>query len=143
MGAVTWTDPPNRTQIVTDAEPADGAGILSGKVANETDLERFMEFWLECNYSVAPDADGHFRCYILPSYDGGTTFEDGSASVEPARSPDFVIPVRAVTTAQVIAKKNIPIPPSDFKVLVWNATGQTPSSNDLDCYERRYSETVA
>lgn len=143
MGDVLWTDPPTRTQIVTNAEPGNNAGILSDNVANESgpDLKRFMTFWLEVNYSIAPS--GAFLCYILPSHDGGTTYEDGSASVQPEGRPDFVIAVRPVTTAQVLAKKNIPIPPSDFKVLVWNETGQTPTTNTLNAFERRFGETVA
>ncbi len=54
----------------------------------------------------------------------GTNYEDGSATVIPARKPDVIIPVRAVSTAQrviVVA----PLVPGSWYVLVSQTTGQT------------------
>lgn len=53
-----------------------------------------------------------------------TNYEDGSASIIPARSPDLIIPVRAVSTAQRITRKAM-IPPGNWYVLLSQATGQT------------------
>jgi hypothetical protein len=54
----------------------------------------------------------------------GTNYEDGSASIIPARRPDLIIPVRAVSTAQrphIIA----PLFPANCFVLLAHNTGQT------------------
>ncbi len=53
----------------------------------------------------------------------GTNYEDGSASVIPARRPDLVIPVRAASTAQRIAVIAPLFPANCFVVLSHN-TGQ-------------------
>jgi len=62
--------------------------------------------------------------WFLKTVDG-STYEDGSASVTPARPPDVVIPVRAVSTAQLIIVQ-CRLPVGLFMVLLQNAgTGQT------------------
>jgi hypothetical protein len=52
-----------------------------------------------------------------------TNYEDGSASVIPARTPDLIIPVRAVSTAQRIIRKSM-LPPGNWYVVLSQATGQ-------------------
>jgi hypothetical protein len=53
-----------------------------------------------------------------------TNYEDGGSAVIPARTPDLVIPVRAVSTAQRITRLGS-LPPNTWKVLLSQATGQT------------------
>jgi hypothetical protein len=61
----------------------------------------------------------------------GTNYEDGSATVIPARPADLVLPVRAVSTAQRISVV-APLPPGNWFALLsqntgqaWNASGNT------------------
>lgn len=54
----------------------------------------------------------------------GTDYEDGGASVIPARRPDVIIPVRAVGTAQRIIIVAY-MPPSNWFALLSQSTGQT------------------
>src|SRR5271157_1471596 len=54
----------------------------------------------------------------------GTHYEDGSASVVPARRPDLIIPVRAISTAQRIDVVGN-LPPNQWYVLISQNTGQT------------------
>jgi hypothetical protein len=61
--------------------------------------------------------------YFLSSVDG-TNYEDGDATVVPARAPDVVIGVRNVATAQRITRR-IAVPVGAQKVLAVNSTGQT------------------
>jgi hypothetical protein len=61
--------------------------------------------------------------WFLTTVDG-TNYEDGSASVIPARNPDLIIPVRAVSTTQRITKV-APLPPGNWFALLSQATGQT------------------
>lgn len=59
----------------------------------------------------------------------GSNYEDGGSSVTPARMPDVVFPVRAVSGAQRIIME-CPVPVGTFKVLVRNdGTGQTLASS--------------
>lgn len=63
--------------------------------------------------------------WFLTTVDGGSTYEDGGSAVIPARSPDVVFPVRAISTAQVIHRRNVLLPPGSWKVLIQHNTGQT------------------
>lgn len=54
----------------------------------------------------------------------GTNYEDGSASVIPARLADVIFPVRAVSTAQRITVV-ADMPPGNWYVVLSHNTGQT------------------
>ena len=57
---------------------------------------------LAVTYGVAPTANTGCSIWFCATQDG-TNYEDGNdATVTPARAPDLVIPLRAVTTAQRI-----------------------------------------
>lgn len=62
--------------------------------------------------------------WFLTAVDATPNYEDGSATVIPARTPDLIIPVRAVSTAQRIIRKAM-MPPGKWFVLLSQATGQT------------------
>jgi hypothetical protein len=82
---------------------------------------------LSGTFGTAPAANTGLSIWFLTSEDG-TTYEDGDASTTPSRPPDYVIPVRAVNTAQLIAKECL-LPAAKFKVLARNdGTGQTLNS---------------
>lgn len=59
---------------------------------------------LVATFGTAPTAGTAVSVWFLLSQDG-TNYEDGSSSVTPARSPDCVLPVRAVTTAQRVVRR--------------------------------------
>jgi hypothetical protein len=61
--------------------------------------------------------------WFLQNVDG-TNYEDGGSSVIPARAPDVVFPVRAVSTAQRINRRAL-IPEGNWYVLIQHNTGQT------------------
>ena len=65
--------------------------------------------------------------WFLQSLDG-STYEDGSASVIPARPANLIVPVRAVSTAQSIIVQGY-LPPNTFYVLCSQNTGQTWGSS--------------
>lgn len=72
-------------------------------------------------YTGTPAANSSINGWWLLSSDGGTTYEDGSSSVQPARRPDFIIPVRAVATGpQLIIIDRVKIPVGKFKPLLLN-----------------------
>lgn len=61
--------------------------------------------------------------WFLSTVDG-TNYEDGSATVIPARAPDLVIPVRAVSTAQRLQRR-ARLPQGNWFVVIQHVTGQT------------------
>jgi hypothetical protein len=87
---------------------------------------------LVVQFGTNPTAGTGIAVWFLQSQDG-TNYEDGDASTTPARRPDLVIPVRAVTTAQRIIRR-VNLPPGKLKVLAKNdGTGQAfaASANTL------------
>ena len=73
------------------------------------------------------------RDRVLGHDDPGDDGWDGtSRDTRPARPASFVVPLRAVYTAQRVAVSAIPIPPTKFKLLVVNKAGQDLTSVDGD-----------
>jgi hypothetical protein len=75
----------------------------------------------------APTAGTGFFFWFINSLDG-SLFEDGSATITPARRADLVIPVRAATGVQNIIVQSS-LPPNSFYVLCDQNTGQTLASS--------------
>jgi hypothetical protein len=97
-----------------------GAGGGDGYTLN--DLE------LVVTYPSAPAANTGFSVWYLGAQDG-TDYEDGGTSTTPARSPDCVIPVAAVTSAQRILRRVL-LPWGKLKILGKNdGTGQAMGSS--------------
>ncbi len=96
-----------------------------------SDLDGYQELEMElviASMGGTPTAYTGFSVWFLGALDG-STFEDGSGSVEPARGPDKVIPIRAVSTAQRI-KVTCQAPRGSNKVLIKNnGTGQALASS--------------
>lgn len=83
---------------------------------------------LSVTYGTAPSANTAVAIWFLTSQDG-TNYEDGSASVTPSRVADVTIPLRAVTTAQLIIRRTW-LPWGKFKVLLKNdGTGQAMAAS--------------
>lgn len=73
--------------------------------------------------SGAPTTSTGMSVWLLREIGG--FFEDGASGITPARNPDFTVPLRAVTTGQLIERQTL-LPPGPCKTLVKNdGTGQT------------------
>ena len=84
---------------------------------------------LVATYGSAPTANTAVAVWFLGSQDG-TNYEDGDASITPARMPDVVFPVRAVTTAQRIIRRAW-LPWGLLKALLKNdGTGQAMAASN-------------
>lgn len=104
---------------------ANNALVLGSAVDFDSVFGRylFMELEFTGSFAAAPTAgtviDGWFISYVTVAY------EDGDASITPARMPDFSIPVRPVSTGQRIGGIIIRTPVGTRKTLVRNnGTGQ-------------------
>lgn len=91
---------------------------------NSTNLDTLVEVEVVCTFGVAPTANTGFAVWFLRAVDATPNYEDGSATVTPARAPDVVLPMRAVTTAQRVIRQGV-LPPGTVHVLIRNdGTGQ-------------------
>ncbi len=103
----------------------------SAAVDNDGSSNRYLfgTFELVCTFGSAPTAGRTVDLYFLPTLDG-TNYADGSSSVVPSDS-GYVgsFAVRAVNTAQRLLLTGVPLPPTDFKVIVANNSGQTMAAS--------------
>ncbi len=93
-----------------------GGGGLGGYTFGQWELE------LAAPAGTLTAGTGAF-VWLLTTVDG-TNYEDGSNSVIPARPPDIILPVRAVSTTQRIIRV-LMMPQGNWYVLVSQNTGQT------------------
>lgn len=84
---------------------------------------------LVVTYGSAPTANTGVSVWFLGTQDG-TNYEDGDATpIQPARLPDVVFPLRAVTTAQRIIRR-VWLPWGLMKALLRNdGTGQAMAAS--------------
>jgi hypothetical protein len=84
-------------------------------------------------------ANTGYSLWILQSQDG-TNYEDGGTSTTPARPPDVVFPVQAITGAQRIMRRAIEMAPGLAKYLLKNdGTGQTMNASGNTLKVRPYT----
>jgi len=144
-----WQAPETFTNLLTTGlnSLATSTSIITGKVlstliANSTGLYEFINFQMDVTFGTAPTAGAYIGLWILTALDG-TNFEDGSTTIDPARSEDVYIPLLLSTSAQKIAVKNIVIPPYDFKILLRNKSVQAmAASGNILSYTRAYEQGV-
>ena len=129
MAIQSWNKYDPLVTISPGAALANGAGYLSAAQGADTvggDL--LADFRLSVTISTAPTAYQPIYLYLLPAVDG-STYSSGSTSAIPqdALRVGTFIPA-AITTAQVLDLRAILMPVGLFKILLWNACGQTLAS---------------
>lgn len=90
----------------------------------------YADFYLHVRGGVAFSSGDFVAVWLLSSIDDGTTWEDGGVGTTPARSPDIIFPVNAVSTQQNVAIRGVVLPPGHFKVLLKNSTAQAFTNTD-------------
>lgn len=112
----------------------DNTYAAAGNGSVLADMELVVQF------GTNPTAGTGVAVWFIQTQDG-TNYEDGDASITPARRPDLVIPVRAVTTAQRIIRR-VTLPAGKFKALAKNdGTGQSFAASANTLKIRPYSYT--
>lgn len=104
------------------------ASALGPAQDNSSNLDLYADFVLSVTFGTNPTANSTVDLYLLPAVDG-TNYADAVVAATPAKNMlvgSFY--VRAVTTAQLIAITNVPIP-EKFKMMVINNTGQTMAAS--------------
>ena len=133
---IQWSDVGTKTIVINgDATTPTLKNLSAGslKISNEIDPgatpDSFADFILRCRFAASPGAKLVLAWLLLDVGDAGA-YEDGSDSVEPARMPDFIFPVRNVTTQQVIGAWQVELPKAPYKVLIKNDTDAAMTNTD-------------
>jgi hypothetical protein len=85
---------------------------------NSTNLNMYADFELNVTFGGNATADTTVDLYLIPAADG-TNYDDGSATVQPLNHYVGSFSLRAATAHKVVLR-NIVIPPTKFKVIVYN-----------------------
>jgi len=145
MGEVTWTSYGTWTTALSselDSLANDGLAISSA-IDNSSDKKLFVDIEVYLA-SVDLSSQPNPAIYVwLVARTDGTNFEDGGSSVEPARMPDAIIPLREVNGAQRVFARMLMATPDQFKILVQNETGTVLASSSNTVKYNLYGETVA
>lgn len=108
---------------------ANNVSVLSVEYDNSDNREQMAEFDILARFAVAPTGAPYLEAFLVAAVNG-TNYEDGDASTRPARPASFVVPLRTVNTQQRIAVSSVLIPPTKFKLLLVNKSGQDTSAVD-------------
>ena len=127
MATEKWAAYTSRGNVLsTELNSLASAGRTAAgtEVDNGTNLDMFGVLELQVTFGTAPSAGGYVEIYMVTAPDG-TNYEDGSNSVDPGTHKLIDrIPVRAVTTAQRLSGRVIPLLPEKTKFLLYNGSGQ-------------------
>lgn len=122
----TWLRGTIDTWITTSTSLTSGSSVLSAAITiastgyTRADCELNTAAW-----STTVAANTAVVVWIIRQADA-TNYEDGANGTDPARAPDIIFPLRAVSTAQRIVIPGIELPRGLFKALLKNdSTGAT------------------
>jgi len=140
MATVKWSALSSRGSVLG----AELNGVVSGAFTalgtaydNTANLDRWG--WVELSLgSLNPTAGASVYIYLVPSVDGGTDYDDGPASTNPAAH--LLVAVMNLKTGaaakKVVTLTPFALPPCKFKFAAKNQSGVTlaGSANDLQFY---------
>ena len=127
MATEKWAAYTSRGSVLStelNALASAGRSAAGAEVDNGTNLDMFGVLELSVTFGTAPSAGGYVEIYMVTAPDG-TNYEDGSNTIDPGTHKLVDrIPVRAVTTAQRLSGRLIPLLPEKTKFLLYNGSGQ-------------------
>lgn len=125
---IKWEGAPESQGNVLSTELnalANNARTAAGtEVDNATNGDKYGYLELAVDFGSAPSAGAYCNIYMVMAL-GGTTYADGSASVDPGADAWVIgIPILASTAAQNKQVGPILLPPAKCKFILENVTGQ-------------------
>lgn len=127
MATEKWAAYTSRGSVLStelNALASAGRSAAGTEVDNGANLDMFGALELLVTFGTAPPAGGYVEIYMVTAPDG-TNYEDGSNTIDPGTHKLIDrIPVRAVTTAQRLTGRMIPLLPEKTKFLLYNGSGQ-------------------
>ena len=135
MAEHNWTGLTTAAEAIATASLdslADDAGVLGSDLGANDDFYARLEIYL-ASVDLSSQDNPAIYVYFIKSDDDGSTFEDASASIEPARRPDAVVPLRTVSATQRVMV-DVLFPAENFKVLYWNKSGAALAASGNTIY---------
>ena len=111
---------------IVNAAGAITATALSNDAAGELHPYATFELYLAAQ-GAARSLGAAVLMYILPETSDNYSF--GGASLQPQQPPDAVFGFDAATTSRYVAVSGVPLPPTNFHIVLWNVTGQALASS--------------
>ena len=128
MTTLKYEVPGSTTSILTTElnTLANGANKMSAALSNDAaaELDLFADFELFLDTQTARSAGAFVSLYILIELDATNYTYGGDSQDPPASAWVGNFPLDAAVTARYVHIRQVPLPPTDFKVLVQNNTGQ-------------------
>lgn len=128
------------TELNSLADNANKLGAAINFAAEGSDRKIYMDIEV---YLASVDLSGQtapaIYLWLLGRTDG-TNFEDGGDSVDPARQPDAIIPLRVVSGAQRVFARRILTTPDQGKILIENQAGAALAASGNTVKYYLYSE---
>jgi hypothetical protein len=122
---------------------ANAARAISAAIDNTTALNLYDDLEFVVTFGTGPTDGMPVDLYLIPSFDGGTTYGDGDASTAPPQNHYAAsFNVRSTTSAQRIVLRDVPIPGLFYKYVLDNKTGQAfaATGNTLKRRGHRYQD---
>lgn len=117
-----------------------GSSSASSAVDNTSNLDLFMDAELYIAAQATARATGAVvELWMMTTLDG-TAYGDALRNVAELVA---AFPLDAGTPARYVHRRDIPIPPSSFKLLVYNGTGQAMAASGNTIKYRTHSITTA
>lgn len=128
MAEIRWNVQDAPVNILTTELNAlgDGANKISAALSNDdtAELDLYADFELYIGTTTAKDANAYVELYILTEMDG-TNYVYGDDSIDPpATALVGIFRFPATVTACRDTLRGVVLPPTNFKVLLINETGQ-------------------
>jgi len=124
---------------------ADDANVLGAAIDfTEAGTDRKMYLDVEINLAsidLSAQTNPAINIWLLARTDG-TNYEDGTASVDPARMPDKVVPLREISAAQRVFARFLLTTPDQGKILIENKSGAALASTGNTVKYYNYSEQL-
>lgn len=115
-----------------------GAAIDFATAGADRKLYMDIEIYLG-SVNLSAEINPAIYLWVLGRTDG-TNFEDGTDSVDPARPPDAIIPLRAFNGVQRVSVKRILTTPDQGKLLIENQSGAALAATANTVKYNLYSE---
>lgn len=123
---------------------ANDAAVLSSEYDNTSDRDVYADILFNiAGHGTAPTADRTHDLYIVRTIDGGSTYEDYSASRPPAYGSVGSFVLDNTSGAQKHVIPGVLLPPGKFKLLLVNKSGYALASSGNTVKWTTYNLQVA